>query len=788
MKRHITIWICLASLLLISAPAAAELETRLPTDTLVYLEWSGRSLPFDGSMCGQAINDPGTQKLINSLKIFFQKSFAKAGPEAAKKAKPIMDNITIAVQHRVALAVTELSMEDKMLSAVLLIDLGKDKAVFQKNLDAILPTAPKDALPDNMITLGNTTYTLFSLPKKGMELAYGFIGKSNLFFVSFSTKQGLAKTVIQATAAKSLAGNKKFVGCMKEVGGENQQVAYYVDVAALKKRLQPAAPADTEAPKAANALDTVVSAATMLKILGVSKISALAGTVRIVDKGMYSKTRLFTPVPHQGLLMPFAGAPLTDADLAAVPADADFVLAGNVSPKALFAEFRRAFGQINPSYEKIFTCVLAAWDKKMGVSIETDLLAALGDTWVLSSAASQGGTLTGTILTLELADEAKAAAALAKIEKFIELQAGRGVSLETFKSGKTDIRYLRFAGRRPGPGMFVLPAWAIHKKRLYIALWPQVIASALENKTAPLTTAAAFKKTRRRVSANASGLFYVNTPEVLKKVYPLYLIGGTALSNAAGQQLARQFGIGAISFPLPDSLQGLIKYAMPDISSVSSDAKGITFEGYGSTPSIGVVPVAAATVAIAMPALQQAKDKAKQAVSANNLRQISIGIIVYTNDFQGKMPPNFDVLIENNYFPDCRLFKSPASKNPAPRWDPKNKKIVGLKDYIYVYYKGRFTDIPFLTKQVRRTRGTGRDGRSRGTSFPIQAYENPANYDNKGTYILRTDSSVSWVDMATFRKLLKKSLAASEKITPADKKPAGKPSAPVKASPKAPAK
>ncbi|MCD4825158.1 MAG: DUF3352 domain-containing protein [Phycisphaerae bacterium] len=737
MKRHFIIWISLAALLLISVPAAAELEKRLPADTLMYVEWSGRNLTFDGSMCGQAINDPDTQKLIQLFQTFMQKKMIQGGPpEMAQIAKTITEIPPLVLQHRTAVAITKCSLARPKISFAVLVDFGKDKAVFQKKLDAILAVVPKNSKPPKK-ELGETKYR--QLMVSNAEMSYGFIGKSSLFFFSYGT--GQAKTIIQATAAKSLAGNKKFVGCMKEVGGENQQVAYYVDVAALKKRLQPAAPADTEAPKAANALDTVVSAATMLKILGVSKISALAGTVRIVDKGMYSKTRLFTPVPHQGLLMPFAGKPLTDADLAAVPADADFVLAGNVSPKAFFAELRRVVGQINPRSGKMITGVLAGMDKTLGMSIEKDLLAALGDTWVLSSATSQGGTLTGTILTLELADEEKAAAALAKIEKFIELQAGRNASLEIFKSGKTDIRYLRFTGGRPGAGMFVLPAWAIHKKRLYIALWPQVIASALENKTAPLTTAAAFKKTRAHVSANASGLFYLNTPEVLKKVYPLYLVGGTGLSNAAGQALAREFGgnigLDKISFPLPDSLQGLIKYAMPDISSVSSDAKGITFEGYGSTPLVGVVPIAVTAIAAfyhladsGVIAPESEIDQDEQVMATNNLKIMMNARELY-NFKENKNPRSFDDFVKKGYLDEIP------------------------KGYKYIYY-------------AKPAKGA------------LLFCANPKAFKNKGTYVALIGGGVRWVDMATLRKLLKKSLAAGGKITPAAKKPAGKSSAPAK--------
>jgi hypothetical protein len=153
------------------------------------------------------------------------------------------------------------------------------------------------------------------------------------------------------------------------------------------------------------------------------------------------------------------------------------------------------------------------------------------------------------------------------------------VSIEITKTGDAEIHYLR--SRDNGVGMAFLPAWAVHNKKLYLAGWPQVIASAIENKTNPLIASAAFKGLRARVSPKASMLGYVNTPEIMKRLYPLQLLFGTVMMNAIARETQSP------APPLwPGSVQSVTKYLRPEISAVSSDERGITLEGFSTGPSI----------------------------------------------------------------------------------------------------------------------------------------------------------------------------------------------------------
>jgi len=89
----------------------------------------------------------------------------------------------------------------------------------------------------------------------------------------------------------------------------------------------------------------------------------------------------------------------------------------------VLAEVRRSLREIWPalgqgeSFEDRYEQSMAEFQEELGCSLEDDVLASLGDTWVLSSAASQGGFLTGTVLSVEVTDADKLAEVIAKIEE-----------------------------------------------------------------------------------------------------------------------------------------------------------------------------------------------------------------------------------------------------------------------------------------------------------------------------------------------------------------------------------
>jgi len=606
MKTRIILTIlCLAGLVA-PAAAAAPLADRLPGGTLVYVGWAGRSLAFDGSMLGQLLKEPAVDSILGAIKNAILEQAPKEGPQAAAFEKAWAAAAT-AWQHPIAVALLDITPgeHEPVPSAAILIDLGKDRQSFEQNLSALLGALGK-GLPLTDATAGSVTYKVLK-GDGGMEVCFGYMG--DVFFACIGSNA--AKQLIELTPAGSLKANRKFADCAKSVGGDNEQLACYVDVTGLTDKLL-----KLVGGPGTRTGDKTAEVRKIIDALGVGKVTAIAGSMQIVERGMYSKVRIFSKAPHQGLLMPLAGGALSDADLAGVPEDADFVAACKLSPQALYDEIRRVIKEIEPRADERLGAELAQMEKVMGLSVTQDLLPGLGDTWVLSCAPSQGGFITGILLSVQVKDTGKFSAALGKIEEFLRKQLERPAratgdapmrrmrrappTFETVKAGGTEIHYLAFTD------VPVAPAWAIHKDRLYVALWPQVVQSAIEGGAErPITQDAAFRAARARITGKPSMLTYLNTPKVLRQAYNLLLVGWTAGSG----QLAGRERFAAKPDWLPP-LSKIEKYLWPEIGAVSADAEGITFEGYGSMPCCGLVlgPVGAAA-AILVPVIRPTRDE-----------------------------------------------------------------------------------------------------------------------------------------------------------------------------------
>ena len=629
MKTRLLLIAVCVGMLAQSGGAAAPLARRVPSGTLVYIGWAGTKSPaFQASMFSQLLKEPAFGQLVAALKKLANDNIR---PEEERKLfQHAWSMGTLAIQRPIAVAWTGLqeTRSEPIPTGAVLIDLGADRKAFEGHLDAVIAMVPeRDRAKIRQATIGQVTYRTIQ-DRNDPEVSFGFAG--NVFFVTLGP--GMAADIIGLDADKSLAANKAFSARMKEVGGADEQVALYVDVTGIRKVVEPLIAAEMGAGNGP-------TPGQIFKAIGLGKVQAVASVTRIVDRGMSTRTKIFSRAPHHGLLMPLAGAALKDADLAHVPADADFACAANVSPAVLWQEIRTAVRSIQPKAETEMLQGLAQVEKALGLSLEKDLLDNMGDTWVISSAASQGGFLTGTVITVELKNARAFGVAVSKIEGFFEgmlkaqkaqaaqarftcpmhpsiRTAAPGVcpicekklveapvrqrpspSIETVKIGRNTIRYVAL----PVGPIPVAPAWTIHKDKLYIAAFPQVVQAAIENEGKdPLTASALFAACRAKVSKNASILSYVNTPKIIAQVYNLILVGWTLGANVG----ARESGL-----PMkPDWLPAMSKlgnYLPASISTVSSDRTGITFEQSGMLPFSGLMgglgsagPIMAAAVLV----------------------------------------------------------------------------------------------------------------------------------------------------------------------------------------------
>jgi len=656
-------FVSLAAALLCAAAGVSggpPLADRLPARTVAYVAWAGRSLPFDGSAFGQLLLDPGAGELLGALRAGLE----RAAPSGAQRqaVRSAAEMCAIAWQRPLAVALIDLRRppgREPEPQLALLIDLGKDREAFARHMEALLAAIKSDEVVFADAAAGTVSYRVYK-PRRGPEVAYGYLG--DVFFLAAG--EGAARELAEPGAGKSLADDARFAARMKAVGGPDAQMAYYVDVSAMLERIEPllpAAPAGEGGPARGEA--PADKARRMAEAMGLDRVAAVAGASCVVDRGLYCRCRVFTPsrgpvpAPQKGLLMLLAGPPIAEADLAGVPADADWLAVAKVSPGAVYAELRRAVEAVDARAAAELDEAVAEAGKELGVSIPADVLAPLGDTWVLCGAPSLGGFLTGTLLSVQVRDAERLAAAVRKIEARLQPPAppapptgpaatdagaprphprpGRtGPTIEILRCDRAEIHYLALPSRRaPLP---VAPAWAIHKDRLYLAAYPQVIQAAIADGGAkPITADETFRKARLRIAGKPSALLYVNTPMVARRVYPWLLAGWTLAANG----IRGETPVEAACAWLPP-LSSIEKYLWPQIAAVCPDGDGITFEGYGSLPSLpvaGGLLLTPVPVWLAAPAAASARSRARAANEMVQVRQIAMALMMYHVD-QGRYP------------------------------------------------------------------------------------------------------------------------------------------------------
>ena len=366
----------LATIVVCCIPAAAladqPLADRLPADALLYVGWAGKNLPLDGSMAGQFLAEPEVPSLVGMVKALLDTQVDEG------REKELLTHAwglaAIAWKRPIALSVIDVdtSGDEPVPNAVLLIDLGQDLGAFKEKFKALVDFIAKEeeGFQFTDAAAGELTYKTLRIEGK-VDLSYGDMDK--VFFLALGAD--VPKLLSEVTVAKSLKTSERFAACFKDVGGENEQLSAYLDVGRIVKLAQTMAPAPPAGAGTRPAAGPP-SPRKVLEALGLEKLTAVAGSLRIVDRGMYTKVRLVTKKPHGGLLKLLTGPALTEEDLATIPEDAVFAAACKVSASDLYKELIEVVGRLSPQAKEQLDKQLAEIEKELGISL-TDVLLSL---------------------------------------------------------------------------------------------------------------------------------------------------------------------------------------------------------------------------------------------------------------------------------------------------------------------------------------------------------------------------------------------------------------------------
>lgn len=398
-------------------------------------------------------------------------------------------------------------------------------------------------------------------------------------------------------------------------------------------------------------------------------------------------TRMFidAPAPRTGLAAMFDGKPIDDAMLNLVPRTATWLSASRFDLQRIMDLVRAVAKAGDKDSEASLDRSLAEAKKASGVDIEKELIAPLGDAWVLySDPAVMGMGGLGICAVHLLDDPATFEAALAKFQKLANdefarqaHQGGMRMAIQSFDMGGMKVHSLMVS--------MLSPSWSVHEGKLYLAIFPQAIQTAAmyaKGDQPTILKNEKFTAMRRQLAAeHATSLSFSDLPLTAPATYQSYVM----LTQMIGAVIAQQTGAPPMIMLPP--LGQIMPHLTPAGSASWADATGYRYMETSPFPGASLlspqggmsmtnVSTASMAVGVLLPALGAARKTAKQMQSLTQARGVQKGMILFAQGNDAKLPDDIAALIEGEFIaPEYALSPTSSKSLPADfRTWPQPKK------------------------------------------------------------------------------------------------------------------
>jgi prepilin-type processing-associated H-X9-DG protein len=689
------LWGILLSPLAPTLADGRDLADVLPADTLAYFGWTQlydqsspdwqRAKQFVEQAAGADFTDPDARMIARLMELMVQTLQAPA-------VIALLDLATI---------------EDRPdVQAVAIVRAGPAAAKISELLEELLRTAPHGPAIEET-SIQNVPMKMMPVPDAPLQLIWG-VHQGHFLLTLGRNAAEKAIACLNDGNGGALADSEelKFARRKLGVGGEPGRASGFIDVQRTVAKVR--ALADQMAGPMPPIADKLIEA------LGVNAIRS--AYLHTTDSEYGPLTRAFVHVEGQrkGMLKLWEQAPLSPDDLKVVPKDAYWAQVWNLDLARLWSDTRKTIREIDPNMVPMVEASVAMTASFLGFSITDQLLPAFGDTWAVFDARGHGGILlTGSVLVAEVRDADAVHGALARTVELLRpmlQQKEVNLALQETTCQDCTVHYVLIGGV-PCP---VAPAWTFVGDRMVFGLFPQTVAVAArqvdpKTRSGSILDHPPVSQVLKDVFPSQIQSFgYMDADYFARLFYPLgllYSTAGVSMLTVPGVELDPSF------YPV---LAEAIKDVDPSMGASAADDDGLYYAQMGASSGVlAGVAVGALVVAILLPSLARARELAKRAVSASNLRGIGQGMHIYANDHDGRFPERFDDLIKAGMI-------VPGYLN-SPRDDEGNVS--------YVYVSGQ-TD--------------NDDPRN------VLAYEKIIG--DEGTIVLFLDGHVQWMKLPDFKK------------------------------------
>lgn len=661
-RRSLFAFALVLALVLPTVARAQPLADKVPGDALIYVGWMGyeaKSPGFEGSHFQAILEAAEFKKLMNETLPAVLEKVAKQDRDAEQfitLAKPILVPM---LKHQTAIFIAKPMMakeQQPMPKGGILCQAGPDADAMHGQIQRLLADGPPDL------------QQLVKLTKQG-----------DLVAVTIGYEGGLpAGGGLTASAGyKSIEAHTV----------KNSSLMVYVDVEALVATVEEGIALYAEAEEPKKMWPKIRDA------IGLKGVKRFVWSSGFDGKEWMDHLFLSAPEPRTGLLALADPAPVSDAALKSIPSTATLAGASKFDVAKLVAGLKKVAIELEPNAARDIDRAFAEASKAIGMDVEKDLLATLGDEWVYYVDPMTGGRgLGGIVILNRLKDAAKAEAAFTKLETLINDELKKNIKednveikFRTTKSGATTIHYLGTP--------LISPAWAIKDGHLMIALFPQMVAGAADQIGAgkSILDNPAYQAVRKRLGVtNACEVAFADLPKTAPDSYATWV----AISRLVN--FADVLGTPAPAMLLPP-LNKLMPHLTPAGSVTWVDKDGIHIKAISSFPGAtilasdplgGMQMAAPLMMSVALPSMNRAREQANSIKSMSNLRQIALGGIIAANQKpNGMFPDSLAQLVElSDLTPE--VFISPFSAAAGPRPVLADAKAAGKwveenSDYVW---------------------------------------------------------------------------------------------------------
>ena len=611
-----------------------------PEQCLVYVRWAGRAVPdpASGNHTEALLANDDFPRLFETVTSEILRLVRRESGDDPKGRLVVeaLDLAAMALQRPAALFVAGVAPSETGLDVQMafVVRMGEDAARARRSLERIEQiisretegqTVPSPVPPLNVLPL----------PEEAPKVLYGFAGDDLVIVAGEET----ARSVMAALAGTGSAP-AWLETARASLPVERPAMVSFLDVAGILR---------TAAPFLGGRLDE------MLALTGLDGVGSVASVAGLEGDGFVRRSKIVFDGEPRGLLSLIGGAALAPGDLAAIPDDATFAVAGRLDPSAAYGRFRDVLVRVDPQDRGDLSEMLGEIESELGIRLDADLFDTLGDAWCVYNSPGDGGLLiSGLTAVIKVKDPATLERTLNRFVETIRLEAGGS-------RNRVTVNDFLFEGRRVfflnaiGEEMPVAPAWCVAGDTLVVAAYPQMVKSYLLRGSESPTladvpeVAALWEDETPPVS-----FWYADLASIFRTAYPiLHPVGNLICAQLQKKGLA-------LDISLLPAARSILPHLTPATRSVCRTEDGILVTSRGSVPVGGAGLGSAAPllglmhfgvrtrVAVDASGDMAVREQRLKAEAEAELRMLGAALQAYEVE-QGALPQSVEQLVSEGY-------------------------------------------------------------------------------------------------------------------------------------------